>query len=162
MQTDGSLPTIGWREWIALPELGIAALKTKVDTGARSSSLHAFDIETFHRGGVELVRFKVHPLQRVSTTTIHAVSEVIEHRRVRSSSGHASIRPVICTEVELDGRRWTVELTLASRDVMGFRMLLGREAIRGRFVVDPGRSFVLGRRPIPRSPRWEHRKRKRR
>jgi hypothetical protein len=137
---------IGWREWIALPELGIAAIKPKIDTGARSSSLHAFNMETFERAGATWVRFDVHPMQR-SATAVRAEARVLEFRHVRSSSGHQSLRPVIRTDKALGARRWSVELTLAARDEMGFRMLLGREAVRGRFVVDPARSYLLGKPP---------------
>jgi hypothetical protein len=151
---------IGWREWIALPALGIAAIKPKIDTGARSSSLHAFNIETFTRGGVTWVRFDVHPIQRDDRTIVQAEARVLEFRQIRSSSGHQSLRPVIRTEIGLAGRRWEVELTLASRDEMGFRMLLGREAVRGRFVVDPGRSYLVSQSPTRGAPRKTQRKRK--
>ncbi len=134
---------VGWREWIALPELGIAAIKAKIDTGARSSSLHACNIETFDRGGKAWVRFDVHPLQRDTTRSVRAEAAVLEFRHIRSSSGHQSLRPVIRTAMALGGRQWLVELTLAARDEMGFRMLLGREALRRRFVVDPGQSYLV-------------------
>lgn len=139
------LPVIGWREWIGMPELGIVAIKAKIDTGARSSSLHAFDLETFDRRGQTFVRFNIHPIQRNLQTVVEAEAVLQEYRRVRSSSGHQQLRPVILTSVELLGRKWEVELTLAGRDEMGFRMLLGRQAIRGQFLVDPGRSYVGGR-----------------
>ena len=139
------LPVIGWREWVALPGLGIDSIKVKVDSGARSSSLHAFDLKTFERDGTQWVRFKVHPLQRSRAKIIAVESEVLEFRSVKSSSGIAKIRPVIITEVELLGEKWSVELTLASRDNMGFRMLLGREAFRGRFLVDGGKSYYGGK-----------------
>jgi hypothetical protein len=135
----------GWREWIALPSLGIAAIKAKIDTGARSSSLHAFNIETFDRSGKVWVRFDVHPLQRNVAVTVRAEARVLEFRHVRSSSGHQTLRPVIRTDLALGGRRWAVDLTLAARDEMGFRMLLGREALRKRFVIDPSRSFLVGK-----------------
>ena len=140
-QPAANRPVIGWREWVALPQLGIAAIKPKVDTGARSSSLHAFCVEEFSRNGVTYVRFRVHPIQRDSSLTILAEAEVLEYRNVTSSSGERSVRPVIVTDIEALGQRWPIELTLANRDQMGFRMLLGREAIRGRFLVDAGRSF---------------------
>lgn len=143
--TSKNLQVIGWREWVALPDLGINKIKVKVDSGARSSSLHAFDLKTFERDGVQWVRFQVHPLQRSreKNTTVEAI--ILEFRSVRSSSGIAKMRPVIVTEIELLGKRWPVELTLASRDNMGFRMLLGREAFRGRFLVDAGKSYYGGR-----------------
>ena len=137
---------IGWREWVELPELGIVSIKAKVDTGARTSSLHAYDVELVGRRGRERVRFKVHPEQRDSHFEIEAEAPLIEWRRVRPSTGKAELRPVVRTGVELLGQRREVELTLTRRDAMGFRMLLGREAVRGLFVVDPGRSFLGGRR----------------
>lgn len=136
---------IGWREWIALPELDIERIKVKVDTGARSSSLHAYDLERFEEEGRPFVRFNVHPVQRDSRTTVSARAELVDRRSVRSSSGAETLRPVIQTEVVFQDQRWAIELTLTRRDDMGFRMLLGRQAVRGRFLVDPGRSFVGGR-----------------
>ena len=139
-----ALPMIGWREWVELPGLRVPLIKAKIDTGARSSALHAFDIKLVRRRGRDYVRFKVHPLQRDTHTTVVAEAELLEYRLVRSSAGHESLRPVILTDVELLGQNWMIELTLASRDVMGFRMLLGRQALRRRFIVDPGRSFLGG------------------
>lgn len=139
------LPIIGWREWVGLPDLGIRSIKAKVDTGARSSSLHAFDAELFRNGGEEWVRFKVHPIQRRDSTVIQLESKVLDTRSVRSSSGTAEVRPVIMTPVTLLGVTWPVELTLANRDQMGFRMLLGRQAVRRRFLVDAGNSYFGGK-----------------
>lgn len=136
---------VGWREWVGLPELGIASIKVKVDTGARSSSLHAVELKFFKRGGGQWVRFTVHPIQRTRKVSVSAEAAVLEFRPVKSSSGVARIRPVIVTPIELMGMTWPVELTLAGRDEMGFRMLLGREAFRGRFLVDAGRSYYGGR-----------------
>lgn len=141
------LPPIGWREWLALPSLGILAIKAKIDTGARSSALHAFDIEMFQRETKPMVRFRVHPWQRSDEGMIVAEAPLAGQRFVRNSGGVQTLRPVIITEVELAGRRWPIEVTLTARDAMGFRMLLGREAIRRRFWVDPGRSYLAGRRP---------------
>ena len=142
----GDLPIIGWREWVALPSLGITAIKAKIDTGARSSALHAFDLEAFERDGRPMVRFSIHPHQRSARQERVVEAQVVEHRRIRSSSGHEDLRPVILTEVELLGRRIQTELTLTNRDAMGFRMLLGRQALRGDFVVDPDHSFLGGRK----------------
>lgn len=140
-----SKPVIGWREWVALPQLGIGAIKPKIDTGARSSSLHAFDVEEFHRERKRWVRFTVHPIQRTTEVVVIAEAELVDYRNVKSSDGRKSLRPVIITELEVLGQRWPIELTLANRDEMGFRMLLGREAIRGRFLVDAGRSYYGGK-----------------
>jgi len=139
---------IGWREWISLPGLGIPFVKAKIDTGARSSALHAFDIVLFKKEGRRMVRFKVHPEQRNATETIHSEALLLEERYVKSSTGKAQLRPVIETEVELLGQRWLIELTLTNRDSMGFRMLLGRQGVRGRFLVDPSTSFRGGRRKV--------------
>lgn len=139
------LPVIGWREWVGLPDFGIKMIKAKVDTGARSSSLHALNLREFERDGVKWVRFQVHPVQRKSNETVEVEVMVLDFRSVRSSSGKAAIRPVVVTNIELFGTTWPVELTLASRDEMGFRMLLGREAFRGRFLVDAGKSFYGGK-----------------
>lgn len=138
---------MGWREWVQLPDLGITWIKAKVDTGARSSSLHAYDVTEFQEGGSAWVRFKVHPIQRDVSEVVEARSQVLEYRSVRSSSGKAMMRPVILTHIMVLGRKFAVELTLANRDAMGFRMLLGREAFRGRFLVDAGQSFYGPRPP---------------
>ncbi len=148
-----ALPVIGWREWVALPGLGIPAIKAKVDTGACSSTLHAFDIAVVNRHGQTLVRFKLHPYQRDARTTISAEATLLGYRRVRNSGGQLSVRPAVLTELELGGQRFCIELTLADRDAMGFRMLLGRRAVRQRFIVDPGRSFLAGKPHPPKSPR---------
>jgi len=142
-------PVLGWREWVALPELGVGAIKAKLDTGARTSSLHAFRLKRFTRDGEAMVRFEVHPVQRSTQGTRTVEALVVEERSVRSSSGQEERRPVIVTDLELGGERWPIELTLTRRDAMGFRMLLGRQALRKRAVVDPGRSFVTGRRHRP-------------
>jgi hypothetical protein len=139
------LPHIGWREWVALPDLGVPHIKAKIDTGAKTSALHAFDIEILLRGRRRLVRFKVHPFQRDASTTVTAEAELADEREIRSSTGHVTRRPVIETVVEILGALTPIELTLVGRDEMGFRMLVGREALRKRFLVDPGRSYVGGR-----------------
>ena len=139
------LQIIGWREWVGLPDLGIKKIKAKVDTGARSSSLHAPRLQEFERDGVKWVRFQIHPVQRKSDGAVELEAMVLDFRSVRSSSGKAEIRPVIVTNIELFGITWPVELTLASRDEMGFRMLLGRQAFRGRFLVDASGSFYGGK-----------------
>lgn len=138
------LPIIGWREWVQLPQLGIAKVKAKIDTGARSSSLHAYDLKYEERDGKQWVRFKVHTRQRSTADQVVAESPVLEFRKVRSSNGQVTKRPVILTKVDLLGQLCEIELTLANRDSMGFRMLLGREAIRGRMLVDSGASYLSG------------------
>jgi hypothetical protein len=133
-------PVIGWREWVGLPDLGVDWVKAKVDTGARSSSLHAWDVEV----DGDVVRFSVHPVQDDDEVVVQAEAELVEHRDVRSSNGDVEERPVIRTLALLRGEQIPIELTLSRRDEMGFRMLLGRSAVRRRFLVDPGRSFLGG------------------
>ncbi|HBW56686.1 MAG TPA: ATP-dependent zinc protease [Oscillatoriales bacterium UBA8482] len=140
--TKTKLLIIGWREWVALPGLGIGEIKAKIDTGARSSSLHAFDIHILEFQGKQRVRFKVHPIQRDTLNTVSAEVDLIEYRTVRNSGGHTELRPVILTDIELMGKQWLIELTLTNRDAMGFRMLLGRQAIKGRFLIDCHQSFL--------------------
>ncbi|MFG0255169.1 MAG: ATP-dependent zinc protease [Rhodopirellula sp. JB053] len=143
---------IGWREWVGLPDLNVRQVKAKIDTGARSSSIHAFDVETYMQDGVERVRFSIHPVQNRDDIFVNADVPILERRHVRSSNGEVSERIVIRTRLEILQRRGHVDLTLANRDAMGFRMLVGREAIRNHFLVDPGASFLAGR----------HRRKKRR
>ncbi len=140
-----SPPTIGWREWLSLPELKVKRIKAKIDTGARSSSVHAFEIEPFTRDEADWIRFSIHPLQRNDKNIVIAEAPVLDQRSVRSSSGHVTLRYVISTTVLWNQQSWPIELTLADRDSMGFRMLLGREAFRRRFLVDSARSYVGGR-----------------
>jgi hypothetical protein len=133
---------IGWREWVALPDLGLARLKAKVDTGARTSALHAFAVRALPDGRV---RFRLHPLHRDAGATVECVAPLVGHRWVRSSTGHRTRRPVVLTRLVVGGLSWPVEVTLVRRDVMGFRMLLGRRALRRRVMVDPSRSHLAGR-----------------
>jgi len=138
---------LGWREWVQLPELGISWIKAKVDSGARTSALHAFDIEIFERGGSQFVRFKVHPRQHSEDETVEAEAELIDQRHVRSSHGKRTFRPVIRTTVQILGQSLPIELSLICRKRMKFRMLIGREALRSRFIVDPAQSYLGGRKP---------------
>ena len=161
-------PAVGWREWVALPDLGIPAIKAKLDTGARSSALHAFDIRERVEGDQVWVEFKVHPLQRNARVTVQARARLLGERWIRSSSGKETLRVVIETRMVLGDRWWPIELTLVRRDLMGFRMLLGRHALRRRLVVSPSRSYVAGapawREPwaLPEAAAWPLRKRRRR
>jgi len=136
-------PTIGWREWVALPELGVDRMKAKIDTGARTSAIHAFDIELYKKRGEEWVRFAVHPYQKNDTDIRTCTCPVKELRVVTNSGGSQEQRLVIETQLTMGNQSWPIEITLTNRDQMGFRMLLGRTAIKGRFLVDPGRSFSI-------------------
>ena len=137
----------GWREWVRLPGLGVGPVKAKLDTGARTSSLHAFDLEEHRRGGIPTVRFGVHPWQNSDEDAVIVECPVHDRRSVRSSSGHTEERIVVLMHVVLLDRTMTAEVTLTNRDEMGFRMLIGREALRQGFIVDSARSFVGGRAP---------------
>ncbi len=138
-----SLGIIGWREWLDLPELGIKAIKAKIDTGARSSALHAFQIKEIEKDDKKMIHFQVHPYQKDKEKTVNCEATLLEWRNVKDSGGHKQYRPVILTPVKIGGQVWNIELTLTNRDLMGFRMLLGREAVRNRFLVHPGDSFLL-------------------
>jgi len=137
--------TVGWREWVALPELGLPAVKVKVDTGARTSAIHAFDIERVHDDGVEHVEFSVHPLQRDGALVRRCRAPLVDVRRVTDSGGHAEDRLFVSTELRLGTIVRTIELTLTQRHDMLFRMLLGRTALVPDVLVDPARSFLCGR-----------------
>jgi hypothetical protein len=144
MKKKKPLLTIGWREWIALPEQGIEKIKAKIDTGARTSSLHAAHIHYVQRGEKTFVSFKIYPEQRSSKFVIATESELIDEKFVKSSTGNVELRPVILIRLKLMGESWLTKCTLARRDEMGFRMLLGRHAIRKKFLVDASRSFIAG------------------
>lgn len=135
---------VGSEEWCSFPSLSIPAIKARVDSGAKTSSLHAFNIHAFSRNGQAWVSFEVHPIQNDRKTTVRCESPVIDRRYVKSSSGNREKRYVISAPVQIGGDIWEIELTLTNRDAMGYRMLLGREAMSGRMLVDPAASFCLG------------------
>lgn len=135
----------GWREWVGLPELGVEHIKAKLDSGARSSALHAFDLEEFKRDGIAWVRFSIHPWQE-SAEDAHTVELPVHDRRtIRSSTGHVQQRYVVRTQLRMLDKVFPIEVTLARRDAMGFRMLIGREALRHGFLVDSGHSYLGGK-----------------
>jgi hypothetical protein len=143
---NGNLLTLGWREWVQLPELGLRNIKAKVDTGARTSALHAFEVEPFDNNGVSSVQFKIHPNQRDNDTVVICTAALIDERMVRDSGGHKEKRWVIETPIHIGKYVWPAEFTLTARDDMIFRMLLGRTAIRNRATVNPSRSYLIGKR----------------
>lgn len=141
---------IGWREWVALPELGVPAIQAKVDTGANSSSLHAFNQVRFDRDGVEYIRFDIHPRKRSKGSSVTCEAPIVMERKVKNPGGRSELRPVISTPVVVNGVLIRALINLTERDEMTFRMLIGRRTLRGKFVVNPGRSY-LGPRPEPKS-----------
>lgn len=134
---------IGWREWVQLPDLSSVAIKAKIDTGARTSTLHAFNLKLSERNGVAWAQFEIHPLQRSRAESTTVELPVQSFKKVRSSTGQVETRPVVRTRLRAGKKVFSIDLTLTSRDEMGFRMLVGRTAIRRRFWVEPGRSFLL-------------------
>jgi hypothetical protein len=145
---NSQLPALGWREWISLPSLGLPKIKAKVDTGARTSALHTFDLEMYDdEGENDRVRFKVHPIQNNTEVFIECDTKVVNLRSVRDSGGHEELRPFIQVPIVLGDYRWDIEMSLTNRDNMKFRMLLGRTALVNRFVVNSGKSYLIGRRP---------------
>lgn len=138
--------TLGWREWVTLPQLGIRQIKAKVDTGARTSALHAFKVRTFHEGDRERVEFLIHPIQKDNETVVTCVADILDRRTVTDSGGHKEERFVISTELAIGKYSWPIEVTLTARDDMLFRMLLGRTAIKNIARVDPARSYLVGKK----------------
>lgn len=136
---------IGSEEWCHLPQLGIPAVKVRVDSGARTSALHAFNIKSFKRGGIPWVSFHVHPLQRSRAVSLHCEAPIVDRRMVKNTSGASEKRYVIRVPMRMGEHIWEIELTLTNRDSMGYRMLLGREAMANRILVDPSASMSLGR-----------------
>lgn len=148
LKKDQKLLTVGWREWLSLPELGIARIKAKVDSGARTSALHAFEIRSFKQHNKHYIRFKIHPLQRSKEDAVECVAEVQDIRWITDSGGHRERRYVIKTQLKLGEINWPIELTLTNRDTMSFRMLLGRTAMKKRLVINPAVSFLGTAHPL--------------
>lgn len=140
-----SLPILGWREWVGLPELHIAQIKAKVDTGARSSALHAYTIDPYRKDGQRWVMFAIHPRQKNSDVSIECHAPIKDRRLVTDSGGHKQRRYVIETRLILGQSIITAEMTLTNRDGMLFRMLIGRTAMTNRFIIDPNASYLQGK-----------------
>ncbi|MGW8247842.1 MAG: ATP-dependent zinc protease family protein [Acidiferrobacterales bacterium] len=139
-----NFPVLGWNEWVALPDLKVPKIKCKVDTGARTSALHAFYVEEFEENSVRRVRFGLHPEQGNTSEEIYCVADVVDNRNVTDSGGHTESRIVIQTPIIVGNHTWPIEITLTNRDTMRYRMLLGRAAIEDNFIVDAGASCLMG------------------
>ena len=142
----GKCTLIGWKEWLVLPDLGIPALKAKIDTGARTSALHTFSLEEFTSEGGLMVRFGIHPFRKQSTVELFCEAPVVDQRLVKDSGGHSEMRYLIETSVLLGTLLWPIKISLTNRDGMMFRMLLGRTALKDRFMVDPAKAYLTGKK----------------
>jgi hypothetical protein len=144
LQPQNELLVAGWREWVSLPGLGIDAIKAKMDTGARTSCLHAFEVEKFKKGKESWVRFLMHPHQHDTDTVVQCEAQVLDYRKVTDSGGHTELRYVVRTVVDFAGHSWPAEVTLTNRDNMKFRMLVGRTAMSDKMVINPSLSYQFG------------------
>jgi len=135
---------VGWREWATLPKLNAPLIKVKIDTGAKTSALHAYDLDIVKKNGKKYAHFFIHPLQKNDVISRKAVAEIIDDRVVKSSNGQLEKRPVIKSLIEIGEYSWEIEITLTKRDIMHHRMLLGREAMN-HMLIDPSKSYCLGR-----------------
>ena len=149
MQTHKNLLTVGWREWVSLPELNITRIKTKIDTGARTSALHAFRLEYFTKNQRQKIRFSIHPYQNKKNIIIDCIADLKEMRIVTDSGGHREDRPVIETLFKIDTYSWPIEITLTKRDDMRFKMLLGRTAMKNILLINPSASYLLRKKKKP-------------
>lgn len=147
MRKKSSPITIGWREWVSLPDLGVSAIKAKIDTGARTSAIHAYRVQEFQRDGERWLKFRLHPVQQRRLPEIQCEAQLVDRRTVTDSGGKPEERFVISTTLRIGEIEREIEMTLTRRDNMRFRMLLGRTAISKGFLVSPGRSFLTGNRP---------------
>ena len=146
MKQSDKLLTFGWREWVSLPDLGIPMIKAKIDTGARTSALHAFEVRPYSEDGRDRVEFRMHPMQKDNETVVTCVADVLDIRTVTDSGGHKEERFAIRTMLSIGAHSWPIDATLTSRDDMSFRMLLGRTAIKGYAQVSPARSYIVGKK----------------
>lgn len=145
MQSDTDKLRLGWREWVSLPELNLPAIKAKVDTGARTSALHAFHVEGYQKDSVDMVKFLLHPIQLNTDFQVECHTPVLDQREVVDSGGHKEMRYVIQSLIIIGDKSWPIEMSLTNRDTMRFRMLLGRRAMEHDAIVEPGASYLNGK-----------------
>lgn len=136
---------VGNAEWCALPQLRVPAIRARIDSGAKTSSIHAINIKEFHKGEERWVSFEIHPLRKHTEVFVPCEAKVVDYRMVKSSTGVAQPRYVIRTMIEMGGQQWEIEITLANRRSMGYQMLLGREAMMNRILINPAEGFRLTR-----------------
>ena len=145
MSDDNKIIKLGWREWVALPDLGLPAIKVKVDSGAKTSALHAFYTDKYKLDSVDMVKFRIHPIQKNYNFEVECHAPVLDYREVSDSGGHKEMRYVIESNMCIGDHSWPIELTLTNRDTMRFRMLLGRRALASRAIIEPGASYLNGK-----------------
>ncbi|WP_425408325.1 ATP-dependent zinc protease [Hyphococcus sp.] len=143
---------IGWREWTSLPDLNVENINAKIDTGAKTSAIHAFRIREIDLEGEPHVEFFLHPVQRRKRPEVYCCAPIADRRVIRSSNGQEEERYVISTRLRMGPRTWKIDLTLTNRDAMGFRMLIGRDALRRKFLIDPGASYLLDKNNVKGEP----------
>lgn len=136
---------VGWKEWVSLPEFGLPAIKAKVDTGAATSSIHAYNIKYVTKGGQTYVKFDIHPIQRNNKISKSCIAKLLDKRHVKSSTGDKQRRPVVLTTMRMGNYEWEIQLNLTNRDSMGMRMLIGRQALVARGMVNPSHKFLHGK-----------------
>lgn len=137
---------IGWREWVSFPDYGIGSIKAKIDTGAKTSAIHAFRIREVDYEGARHVEFFLHPEQKRRNPEIRCIAPVLDQRLIKSSNGTVQNRFIVSTTLAIADREWSIDLSLTNRDDMGFRLLIGRDALRNKVIIHPAKSFMLGRR----------------
>jgi len=145
MQQVTNIIELGWREWVALPNLNLPAVKVKVDTGAKTSALHSFDIQRYRSNNIDMVKFLVNPVQKNTQLVVECHSPILDQRAVIDSGGHKEVRYVIESLISIGNKSWSIELSLTNRDTMQFRMLLGRRAMEQCAIVKPGASYLNGK-----------------
>lgn len=145
LDNEHSPVTLGWREWVRLKDLNLPDVRAKVDSGAKTSCLHAFEVTPFDKNGEPWVRFKIHPRKTMPELEKTCEARIHDRRIIKDSGGHRQKRYVIKTPMYIGSWHQDIELTLTARDNMNFVMLLGRQALAGSYMVDSASSFLLGR-----------------